>query len=523
MGIEILDFYKKKIKREYKLAFIMASLLTIVIHAYKFFNYIPNADSIYNYYFHQDVIQLGRWALGFFCSISSFFDLPWVIGLLSSVYIGLTTVTIVALFKVKNPIVIGIIAGLLSSSPCTIDTFHYLYTADGYMFGMLLSALAVYLSRIEEKRLRFKFISIILLCISCAIYQSNINFALLLSLCSLFKILLDGKYEKKECINWIFNKILIYIISLGLYYIVWQILLKIRNILPYDYLGISKIGEFSFDYIKEGIIKCFQIFCKFFFMWDIGEYGIVQYSVYSILFLISLIAIFVFAIIKKKLYKRLWAFWIFVLATILIIPLSNFWCFVSLELVPSNYLPRMLQCLTVLYVFATILYEEYASKKFKNLFGILMILIIFYNFIIANISYSYMKITFEKTYADASEMINRINEITSNNETVITEIVFVGNRLDGNFYTYVDEENRLNQLSKYNIVFSSLHKILTFDPQLTYLFLKVNFDLPYTSRVWEQDYLDSYYEKEEIKNMPAWPDKDSIMIFEGKLILKLSN
>ena len=140
----------------------------------------------------------------------------------------------------------------------------------------------------------------------------------------------------------------------------------------------------------------------------------------------------------------------------------------------------------------------------------------------ANITYFYMEIVSEKTHAEASEMVNRINEVTIESSEEIKEIIIVGSRAYENFYMYKNDQNELNELSKYKVVLPCTFKNLIIDAKHTYIYLKANFDIPYTMK-WDSVYLDSYLEKEEINNMPVWPHKDSIRIFEGKLIIKLSN
>ena len=152
MGEEMLHFCQTKLRKEHKIAFISTFTISMLIHLYKFANTLPNHDSVYNYYSDQNVLGSGRWALSWACGISSYWDLPWVNGLLSCVFIALTVVVIVALFKLKNPVLIGLIGALLAASPATTETFFFLFTADGYMIAMFLAASSVYLSRIEETR-----------------------------------------------------------------------------------------------------------------------------------------------------------------------------------------------------------------------------------------------------------------------------------------------------------------------------------------------------------------------------------
>ena len=518
MGLDLVKFYKTKIKKEYKIAFIVTFLIAIMIHMYKFTNNLPNADAIFNSYHNQDMTRLGRWSLSTACSISSYFDLPWVIGILSCFYIALTVVVIVAIFKVKNPIVIGIIGGLLASSPATIDTLKFLYTADGYMLAMFLAALAVYLSRIEEKRVSRKIIACILICISCGIYQAYVNFALILVLCKVIEIIIENKHSKKECLIWLIEQVLIYIIALSLYYVIWKLLLKYSNNQPYDYLGIADVGSFGLKHIIYGAIRVIKTFIKYFFLWDYGKPIIVQYVVYNILFFVLVLFIIVITIVKKKTYKQRWALVLYILSLILIIPCSSFWHFTSLDLTIWVYTPRMLQCYTILYIFAVILYERYANKIFKNIFAILMVLIIFYNAIIANITYFCLEDTYKRTYADGLEMMIRINEVASDREE-IDEILFLGSKKYINGSKFND---KYNVFYRYSIAMNNMYDNFLYDGSHAYIFLRETFGLKYNMS-WNNEYKKQFFDNPEVQKMGVWPAKDSVAIVDNIIIVKLSD
>ena len=55
MGEWIIDFYKNKVKKEYKIAFIATFILALIVHIYMFTNNIPSEDAVYNYYHTQNV------------------------------------------------------------------------------------------------------------------------------------------------------------------------------------------------------------------------------------------------------------------------------------------------------------------------------------------------------------------------------------------------------------------------------------------------------------------------------------
>ena len=80
MGESLITFYKDKVKKEWEMAFFAAFISCLLIHIYKFTNNLPNHDSFFNVYFNQDMTMSGRWFLQYACGISSYFDLPGLMG-----------------------------------------------------------------------------------------------------------------------------------------------------------------------------------------------------------------------------------------------------------------------------------------------------------------------------------------------------------------------------------------------------------------------------------------------------------
>ena len=130
MGSEILTFYQEKIKKEWKIAFWSAFVIGLMVHIYKFTNLLPNHDSLYNFYSTQNMAASGRWFLSIACGFGSYFDLPWVNGILSLFFMGLTAAMVAEVFRMKNPVLIVLSSGLQVSFPAITATMSYEFTAD---------------------------------------------------------------------------------------------------------------------------------------------------------------------------------------------------------------------------------------------------------------------------------------------------------------------------------------------------------------------------------------------------------
>ena len=139
---------KKKIvlKEEWMVGFITTWIVGLLAHAYRFFNFLPIWDSIYNFTGVGSTYTLGRWFLGYAGLITSMFDLPCINGAFSLFYISIVVILLTEMFEIKNKGMIVLCAAIFVSFPTVVSSFAYMYTADAYLLAFLLATLAVYLT-----------------------------------------------------------------------------------------------------------------------------------------------------------------------------------------------------------------------------------------------------------------------------------------------------------------------------------------------------------------------------------------
>ena len=517
MGEELLQFYRTRLKKEYKSAFTFTFFCVLIIHLYKFVNTLPCHDSVYNYYSSQNMLGSGRWALSLACGMTSYFDLPWVIGLFSCVFIAMTVVVIVALFQLKNPILIGLIGALFAASPATTETFFFLYTADGYMIAMFLAAMAVYFSKIEEKRFSKWILSGVCICVSCGIYQAYVSFALLLAVCYFIDGLLQNKYSKQVCFKWILCQAALYITSLSAYYIIWKLCMYFSGTVATDYQGISEVGKISLDLLISGVLNSLKSILFYFLQWNVLEHGFTLYSVLSILFVMFMTIGLIVSCMKSGIFKRKWAVGLLIFSLLVIVPFAGIWHFVSKYV---YYRAMMLQCLTLLFVLTALFYERWGKTLAKNAICIFLIMIIMNNALMANISYFYMNLCYERTYAEGVEMMIKIHELQDKYE--FEQIAVVGIRTEGVAHKPIDTETgKMLVVGKFYILSGLLENTLLYDSEHVTRFLKTTFGLDIEPL--ERSQRNELLNTAKVRAMGSWPAEDSIDVIDNILIIKLSD
>lgn len=517
MGEGLLECFRRRVKKEDKLAFVTTFLIALLIHLYKFTNTLPNHDSVYNYYSDQNILGSGRWALSLACGMSSYFDLPWVIGLLSCVMMALTVVVIVALFGIRNPVLIGLTGALLAASPATTETFFFLYTADGYMMAMLLAALSVYFSRIEETRRSRLALSGICLCVSCGIYQAYVSFALLLAVCYFIDVLMQNRTDRQTCCAWVLRQAVIYIASLAAYYAIWKLCMRVSGISPTDYQGISEVGRLSAGLLANGLIRSIQTVVLYFLQWDVFAHGWSLYSMLSVVFLCVLAIGLVISIVRSGMLKRKWAMGFLLLCLLSIIPFAGIWHFTSDAV---GYRAMMLQSLTLLFLLAALLYERWAKPAAKNAVCLFFLLVVANHALMANIGYFYMNLCYERTYAEGLEMMIRIHALQDQHE--IDGIAVVGDRLSGVQWPISSAETgKISPAGKIHILSGLLETSLLFNGEHALPFLKTNYGLELKAVARER--LEQISEFPQVQSMGCWPAGDSMAVIDGTLVIKLAD
>lgn len=515
MGSYLLKQLERRTTNQQRFAFWVTLAAVLLIHIFKFTNTLPNHDSVYNYYSDQNVLGSGRWALSLACGISSYFDLPWIIGLFSAVYIALTSAVIISIFQITNPVVIVLCGALLAAAPATTETFFFLFTADGYMLAMLLAALSVWWSRIEEKRLSRYLLGSICICVSCGIYQAYVSFALVLAVCYFLHELFRNRFEKREYFRWIWRQVLIFGVSLAAYYIIWKLMLFLTGTEANDYQGISSVGSLNLNTILTGLIRAIRSVMLYFLQWNVLEHGLTLYSVLSIAFILAFCSGLWFGVSKSGVAGHRWALLLVGLCLAALVPFSCIWCFVSDTV---SYRPMMLQCLTILFIFTAVLFETWAKPFIREMVGLLLAVVVLVNGLMANISYFYMDLCYERTYAQAVEMLVDIHDLQDQYE--FERIAVVGNIPDYGWKNYDQENGSILPSGQIQLLSNLLERTLLLDAEHTVLFLNNTMGLelePVNLR--EQRIL---AETDTVMGMPCWPAEGSMQVIDGVLVIKLA-
>ncbi len=398
---------KQKITPQGRAAFLSAFFLGLLIHLPIMLSDIPNHDGLSSMYFDQNMITSGRWFLTVACGFSSYFTIPWVIGLLGMLFLGGTALFLVDLLEIKGLLHSALIAGLLVAFPALSSTFAYVFTLDGYMMALLFAVLSVWFTKQYKKGF---LLGAVALALSMGTYQAYLSFAVLLCIYQVLMLCLEQK-SLKEKLQGVGKYLGMGVLGMILYYGMLMLLLAIQGKQLDTYQGINEMG--SGLGLTASIVRMYRDFVAFTLKGQVLFHG--GYSLAALLCLaICTLICLIFLCKERKLWKNLWFFGIMFLV-IVGLPIATNLIIVVSPNVTYHLLMRYQWVVFLILMLAII--DRFAPVETKKVGAMLRwgafvgaaVLLLHYG-VTDNIAYANMEKKYEKTYAYCVRLLDRIEQ-----------------------------------------------------------------------------------------------------------------
>lgn len=406
--MEALSIGKRKLKKEMKLAFLWALSLGLLIHLPAMLSDIPNHDGLSSMYFDQNMITSGRWFLMVACGASSFFTLPWIIGLLGILYLACTAVALVELLEVKNPFVIAFISGLLVAFPVLASTFAYVFTLDGYMLALFLAVLAVLLTKKYPRGFLW---GAVCLAFSMGIYQAYVSFAIILCIYCIVILFIEESNWKKR-IQTIAKYLLMGVAGVVLYYVILQVLLWLQGKQLADYQGISGMsGAAAQTGILDTLVTVYKDFLVFTVKGNVFFNNL--FSGLSMLVLVFMtLVVTVTMFFQRKWWKKP-GFFVIIGMLVIGLPIATNMILLISPHVTYHLLMRYQWVLypILLSAFVSRYGKECKCSVLLEWGTVLSVFVLVFNYAVTDhIGYSNLQKRYEKTYAYCVRLLDRIEQ-----------------------------------------------------------------------------------------------------------------
>lgn len=506
---KVWESWKKTIKDTWKIAFVATFVIGLCVHMPIMLSDIPNHDGLDSLYFDQNMITSGRWFLTIACGFSSYYSLPWVIGLMALLFLAVAAVLLVEFLEVKNSFVVVIISGLLVTFPSLASTFAYVFTMDGYMLALALAVAAP----LCVKKLRLGFVwGGFCLAFSMGTYQAYLPFAVLLSIYGIVMIAMDEKVVSvKEKLVLSFRYLWMGILGVISYYAILQVLLFLQGKELASYQGISSMGAVE----KSNLLATVKNMYGDFFAFTVKG-NVLTNNIFSLIALLGIIIIFLWTLLRVAYAKKWYCnIWFYVIGGLLVVGLpiaTNLILVIS----PNVTYHLLMRYQWILYPIVLVAFvDRYADENGTLQWGVLLTTgVLLFNYgITDNIAYSNLEKRYEKTYAYCVRLLDRIEQTEGYYQGIpIAMIGVVGDESYPVTDLTEDVTGTMIGISGDSLLYTGVNYRLF---MANYLGATLNILPP-------EAMADMYYD-ERYRAMESFPSSDGVQIIDGIMYVKTEN
>lgn len=496
------------------IAMATAVIYGLIVHLFTLVNSIHNYDDIAVQPAGVGTsLPSGRWFLYILREIGEVttgdYNLPWFNGIIFLLYIGITAIFLVSVFGIKNKLYAGIVGAGLVSFPSITVVLFFKYTAPHYGLAILLGILAIWVT--ERWKYGFWASTVFIAC-TLGIYQAYFPWIVSIYLILLIKKALEKNTNAITVIKNGFIYLGTMIVGLIEYFVVLKLMLKLTKTELLDYQGISSMGSLSLAEIPMLVFKAF----KGFMLLPAEDYcnlatsPILKLSYFGIALLSMVMIIALFKKNKKRPVEIVITVLLCMMLPIainLIVLMGSAWVY-TLMVLPFSLL------LFIPIILLETLQEEALGKSVKVLqfitVGVVGI-IIFFNSYFANVNYSAMYFTNRRVENAMTSIVTQIQD--ADGYTIDKKWAFVGS-VDNRYFnqiTWGQEHLYGGQTGVANMLNQYSRKCWIY-----YYF-------GHRPTEATGDELNMVSQLPEVKEMPVWPNKNSVKVIGEYVVIKLGN
>lgn len=490
--------------------FLSVIIVGLIGHMYRMTNWLPNWDGLVFRDDPQHMATLGRWFLSVPSKLSTDFELPWLAGLLALLYLGIAVIFLLEILGVRSRLSAVLLGGVVAVFPAVISTFAYCYVVDSYCFAFLLAVVAAWC--LLRKKIGWAILGTVLLTLSVGCYQAYLTVTIELLTVWLILRLFDGTLKPFSALRHALKFCICGGCAMGLYYVLQNAIVALFGMEVLDYQGVSEALSFESFSLFRAVRSVLVTYGKFFFDY---RGGINLYIVLNI-------AVFALLIwhYGGLLVHGLRQFGRVALIAVLALSIPFGSCILYFVNPGLDYHTLMTMGFLTPYLLLIMIYDGIdvgtVIARIKAWGTVIVTAVLICNLIaVANVSYHKLQLSFDKSYGILIRMATEIESIPGGTEA--DDILVVGQLAHTDSYA-VNFPPKIVGVTDGLILFpddeSVRQSVLTAS-------LKDYCDLDY--HFLAGDEAAALRSTAAVRSMPCWPDRGSIAVKDGTLIIKLSN
>jgi len=517
---------------------IMGSTLVFgwITHGFFYANMLLAHDTIKPYGAYFSAL---RWSTLLFYFPRAFLLLPWVIGLLSLLELGVINLLLVRMFSLRK-LASQLLLVITTVTFPSVVAFHNYGSVDLFMGSLLFSVLAAYW--FTKKGVGNFLLAILFLTISVASYQAFLCTTAALMLLLLLARLIIQEETTKPVLRDGLKALLILILSVAIYFGVYLILSNTSAAGATEYRNENTIGVFTAPELLLWVRQTYSTVVRYY----MGK-GINTLPAYIQAFqLICLGAVLIGSVgkAKERSFFRQPMRVILTVVIFVLLPLA----INAIQLFNSGMEPQQLMTFAFIVPWFIVLqYGEWLLEKpeetvslptapanetrkqhgkvrnFKRAFAIVCATLIcvnaYYGYIVANADYVSRKLNYDASLSLATRMVARIEN--TEGYTLETPVVFVGELISGDL---IRPRKGFELAGDIVGSFCYTGQAMTYNNELGstvewFISTVLSSNMVFVPDEQIGDYVDS----EEVKNLQPFPAQNCSTFIDGVLVFKINS
>lgn len=490
----------------------MSFLFGLLAHAYNFFNYLPSHDAL-NAVYASPVEEQWKYYTGRFCIplIRKLFGplvLPWVVGAVSLFLVACSAYFVCKILKINKKLHCALVIAVMTTN-LTMTAMYATYSHE-MIYDMLALFLACYAAyALCNKGLRFGNIqAVICIVIIAGLYQSYIFTITALILLYHVLLLMNGARWKETIVSGC-KQICLIAVGVLIYFLLYYTICYFMQINMDPARSMSDTNQLKF------LLQIVFVYRKAI------RNLVLPYSVLPMI-LVSGSSCILIGITFLKLIKNFWKNsqnnkkrvkeFILLIILIIVFPIAS----IGIAIINSYVHECMMYSLWFVYcsAFSVIENQKEKQNKIPIIVAALSGVLIFNNILIANTCY--LKKSIEDRAA-LSVMTRVVDDLEDRDDYKMgeTKLMFYGT---GPYYVYLDGFEDVYQITGVDF------KAPIYDSNLWYYnCYQAYFDyvLDYPAQTVSCEEFESMMRLEEVRSIPAFPDKDYIQNINGVLVVNM--
>ena len=499
---------------------LMTLVLGFITHGFVYANTLFGHDNIHLYASGFNAV---RWSSQLFYVVRAGLQLPWVIGLISLLELGIVNVLLTRMFALHRLSTQLLLIVTMITFPSVI-AFHNYGSIDLFTGALLFSVLAVYLS--TRKGFNSLLLSVVFLTISIATYQAFVCTATTLMLLLLLARLTIRRDDTRAVLLDAIKALVTLCSSIALYYLISIMLTQAGVLGATSYRNQNEMGIFTVSQLIGWIKEAYMTVRDYYISATLNPLPLwvsfLQLTCLAVVAFTSIIRLF-----RERFFHKPGRLFL-ALVIVALLPLS----INGIQVLNNGLVPHLLMTFAFIAPWWFVLqYGEWLLDQpqpckiklpLKKALSILCVALIslnaFYGYILANADYVARKMNYDASISLATRLIDRIENIKGYTPTTPVMIV-------GNLWSNYASKPRLGFELANNITgcFASTGQAMTYNDALgSTIQWFISEVLSSTMVFVPSNQMDQYMSMEQVARLQSFPENNCYTWIADVLVLKLS-